>query len=390
MDSLRYWISEMHVDGFRFDLASALARELHDVDRLGRLLRHHPAGPGDPQVKLIAEPWDMGEGGYQVGNFPSRWAEWNGAIPRHVRDFWRGEPDMLAELRPPLHRQRRPLRRRRPHARGQHQLRHRPRRLHAATTWSATTTSTTRPTARTTGTARTHNRSWNCGVEGPTDDPAIVALRERQRRNLLATLLLSQGVPMMLAGDEIGRTQRGNNNAYCQDNELSWLDWAAVDAEMLDFTRRLVALRRAHPVFRRRPLVPGGTAGRPRRRATRHRWCRTDGARMDDDDWHIEGAGAIAVFLSGAHLLDGQGQPVEDESFYLALNATAADIAFTLPAWLGSAWECVLDTAAEQPFEARKGEVCPGSKPITARAGRSSWPAGSVTPPHRSVVLRTG
>ncbi len=225
MDSLRYWVAEMHVDGFRFDLASALARELHDVDRLSAFFDMIHQDPLICQVKLIAEPWDLGEGGYQVGNFPVGWAEWNGRYRDTVRRFWKGDGGQVGRAGLPPHRLQRPLRVGRPPAVGQHQLRDRPRRLHAASTSSATTTSTTRPTARRTGTAPTTTLSWNCGVEGPTDDPAIIALRERQMRNFLATLFLSQGVPMLLAGDEIGRTQQGNNNAYCQDNELSWVDW---------------------------------------------------------------------------------------------------------------------------------------------------------------------
>jgi glycogen operon protein len=201
-----------------------------------------------------------------------------------------------------------------------------------------------------------HNRSWNCGTEGPTDDPAIRALRSRQRRNLLATLFLSQGVPMLLGGDELGRTQLGNNNGYCQDSELSWYDWEAADTEMLDFTRRLIALRRAHPVFRRRRWYHVGAptdadASRPRD----IEWCTPDGMRMKDEEWHTEGAAAIAVYLSGQHLVDDDSHGLEDDSFYLALNATAEDMHFRLPdGWLGGAWRCVLDTAAAHPFEARQ------------------------------------
>ena len=210
-----------------------------------------------------------------------------------------------------------------------------------------------------------HNRSWNCGVEGPTGDPGVLALRRRQRRNLLATLMLSQGVPLLLGGDELGRTQRGNNNAYCHDSELSWYDWSAVDAEMLDFTRRLIALRRAHPVFMRRDWfhvgVPDDEADGPRD----IEWCGTDGTRMGDADWHVEGPGAIAVYLSGERLVGRAGQAVTDDSFYLVLNATAEELAFTMPDWLGGAWACVLDTAADDPFGARAGEVCTGAERVS-------------------------
>jgi isoamylase len=357
MDSLRYWVTEMHVDGFRFDLASALARELHEVDRLSAFFDIIHQDPVIRSAKLIAEPWDVGEGGYQVGNFPSHWAEWNGAYRDTVRDLWRGQPDMLHdfgrrftgsadlyadEARPPAAS------------------------VNLVTAHDGFTLADlvsydhkhNRANGDSNQDGESHNRSWNCGVEGPTDDPEILALRRRQRRNLLATLLLSQGAPMLLGGDELGRTQGGNNNGYSHDSALSWFDWDGADLEMLDFTRRLVALRRAHPVFMRRRWfavgVPESEAEEPRE----IEWCRPDGTRMGDGDWHTDGAAAIAVYLSGERLVDGHGQPRNDDSFYLALNATPDDITFTRPDWLGGAWECVLDTSATEPFGARPGEAC--------------------------------
>jgi glycogen operon protein len=366
LDSLRYWISEMHVDGFRFDLASALAREDDYVDRGAAFFDIIQQDPIVRTAKLIAEPWDVGEGGYQVGSFPYPWAEWNGAYRDSVRDLWRGQPDMLHDFgrrfsgsadlfadegRPPAAS------------------------INLVTAHDGFTLADLVSYERKYNLANgegnrdgeSHNRSWNCGTEGPTDDPAIRALRTRQRYNLLATLFLSQGVPMLLGGDELGRTQQGNNNGYCQDSELSWYDWDAADADMLEFTRRLIALRLAHPVFRRRHWYRVGTpteesVSRPRD----IEWCTPEGSRMKDDDWHMEGAAAIAVYLSGQHLVDHDGHPLEDESFYLALNATAEDTGFRLPGgWLGGAWRCVLDTADARPFEARRDLVYAAAMRIT-------------------------
>ncbi len=365
MDSLRYWITEMHVDGFRFDLASALARELHEVDRLSSFFDIIQQDPVIRTVKLIAEPWDVGEGGYQVGNFPPHWAEWNGQYRDCVRDLWRGEPDMLHDFGRRFT--------------GSADLYADEGRTPAASVNLVTAhdgftlldlVSYDRKHNRANGDGNrdgeSQNRSWNCGLEGPTDDPEVLALRTRQRRNLLGTLLLSQGVPMLLGGDELGRTQHGNNNGYCHDSELSWFDWDALDEEMLDFTRRLVALRRAHPVFRRqhwfRVGLPDGGADEIRD----IEWCRPDGTRMTDEEWHNDGAAAIAVYLSGEQLVDRDGQHTSDDSFYLALNATAQPLTFRLPdGWLGGAWACVFDTAADRPFEAYAGEVWQASKTIS-------------------------
>ncbi len=359
----------MHVDGFRFDLASALARELHEVDRLSSFFDIIQQDPVIRTVKLIAEPWDVGEGGYQVGNFPPHWAEWNGHYRDSMRDLWRGETDTLHDFGRRFT--------------GSADLYADEGRTPSASVNLITAhdgftlldlVTYNRKHNRANGDhnrdGETWNRSWNCGVEGPTDDPGINALRNRQRRNLMATLLLSQGMPMILGGDELGRTQHGNNNAYCHDSELSWFDWESIDEDMLDFTRRLITLRREHRVFRRRDWfragVPDGAAGEIRD----IEWCRPDGARMADDDWHIDGAAAIAVYLSGEHLVGRHGQHVSDDSFYLALNATAQPLTFALPGgWLGAAWSCVFDTAAEQPFEAHAGEIFDPSHELTLVSG---------------------
>ena len=279
MDSLRYWVIECHVDGFRFDLASALAREFFDVDRLSAFFDVIHQDPVLSQVKLIAEPWDVGPGGYQVGNFPVLWSEWNGVYRDTMRDFWRGEANSGDVRRAPLGLGR-PVRGRRPRPVRVDQLHHRPRRLHARATSSPTTTSTTRPTSRTTATAPTTTAPGTAASRARPTTRRSLALRARQQRNFLATLLLSQGTPMLLGGDELGRTQRGNNNAWCQDNEISWYDWSEnpEKAELREFTRRLIALRREHPVFRRDELpARQGARGRgaarrlvvPPRRAAR-------------------------------------------------------------------------------------------------------------------------
>jgi glycogen operon protein len=369
MDSLRYWIEEMHVDGFRFDLASALARELHAVDRLSAFFDIIQQDPIIRTVKLIAEPWDVGEGGYQVGEFPAHWAEWNGRYRDTVRDVWRGQPDMLHDFG----------RRftgsadlyqddgRRPSAS-----------VNLVTAHDGFTlvdlVSYDRKHNRANGDGErdgeSHNRSWNCGVEGATDDPAILALRARQQRNLLATLFLSQGVPMLLGGDELGRSQAGNNNAYCHDSELSWYDWAAVDEPLLDFTRRLIALRRAHPVFRRRRWFldgypgPGGEQGPPD-----IEWRHPRGSRMRDEEWHTDAPAAIAVYLSGRHLVDTDGRPIVDESSYLCLNAGGTDLEFRLPGEeLGRGWATVLDTAATEPFGPWEGPPLAAGQALLATA----------------------
>jgi glycogen operon protein len=350
MDSLRYWIEAMHVDGFRFDLAAALARELHAVDRLSAFFDIIQQDPVIRTVKLIAEPWDVGEGGYQVGNFPAHWAEWNGRYRDTVRELWRGQRGVLHDFG----------RRftgsadlyqddgRRPSASVNLVTAHDGFTLADLVSFDRKHNGANGDGERD---GESHNRSWNCGVEGPTSDPAVLALRARQQRNLLATLFLSQGVPMLLGGDELGRTQSGNNNAYCHDSELSWFDWDAVDEPLLDFTRWLIALRRAHPVFRRRRWFLGATLPEAANAAPDIEWRHPRGTRMRDDEWHTDTPAAIAVYLSGRHLVDTEGLPVSDASFYLCLNAGPGDLAFRLPGEeLGSPWELVLDTAAREPF----------------------------------------
>jgi len=329
MDSLRYWVTEMHVDGFRFDLASALARGLHEVDRLGPffdLIQQDPVVSG---VKLIAEPWDIGEGGYQVGNFPPMWSEWNGRYRDTVRDYWRGEPATIAEFAYRFT--------------GSSDL-------YAGD--SSPGSSVNFVTAHDGFTmadlvsynekhneangedsrdGEDHNRSWNCGVEGDTDDPAVLDLRGRQVRNLLTTLLLSQGVPMLLAGDEFGRTQQGNNNAYCQDDEISWVDWSLLDEhrDLFDFTAALLRLRCEHPVFHRRRWF----TGRSVRGEGDIAWLRPDGSPMEDQDWDAGFAKALGVLLNGRSIPDPgpHGERLVDDTFLLLFNAHHGTTRWTLP-----------------------------------------------------------
>ncbi|GAA3128881.1 glycogen debranching protein GlgX [Planomonospora alba] len=374
MDSLRYWVLEMHVDGFRFDLAAALARELHDVDRLSAFFDLIQQDPVISQVKLIAEPWDVGPGGYQVGNFPPLWTEWNGKYRDTVRDFWRGSGSALPEFASRLT--------------GSADL--------YATSGRRPVASINFVTAHDGFTLtdlvsydRKHNeangednrdgtddnRSWNCGAEGPVEDPAIVRLRRRQRRNFLATLFISQGVPMLLAGDELGRTQGGNNNAYCQDNEVSWIDWslARTEGDLLDFVRALSELRREHPVFQRRRFFRGRVAPDGARDIV---WLTPAGVEMSAGDWHTGYAKSLTVFLNGDAITEPgpRGERIVDDSFLLLINAHHEDMAFTLPeALYGGAWRTVLDTADEvvsgEPFSDETWT--PGCVvPVTARSMR--------------------
>jgi isoamylase len=345
MDSLRYWIVDMHVDGFRFDLAATLARQFHDVDRLSAFFDLIQQDPVVSQVKLIAEPWDLGQGGYQVGNFPPLWSEWNGKYRDTVRDFWRGEDQTLAELAyrftgsSDLYESGG----RRPSASVNFVTAH-----DGFTLADLTSYNEKHNEANLEGNAdgESYNRSWNCGAEGPTDDPDVLELRARQRRNFLATLLLSQGIPMILGGDEMGRTQGGNNNAYCQDNETSWFDWEEIDGALMAFTTRMVALRREHPVFRRRrwfqgrPLHGEGIADLA--------WFRPDGTEMEDQDWESGLAKSMAVFLNGDAIAttDALGHRVVDDSFLVVFNAHHDRIDFTLPPdRFSSRWIKVVDTA---------------------------------------------
>jgi glycogen operon protein len=371
MDSLRYWVLDMHVDGFRFDLASTLARELHDVDRLSAFFDLVQQDPVVSQVKLIAEPWDVGEGGYQVGKFPPQWTEWNGKYRDTVRDFWRGEKAALPEFAARItgssdlyeHNGRRPVAsinfvtahdgftlndlvsydHKHNQANGEHNL-----------------------------DGESHNRSWNHGVEGPTDDPEIVELRARQRRNMIATLLLSQGVPMLSHGDELGRTQHGNNNAYCQDNELSWVDWASADGDLMAFVSATSLLRRAHPTFRRRRFFRGSPvrdAGDPIPDIT---WLTSAGVEMAYGDWDSSYHRAFAVFLNGEGIneRDDRGEPITDVSFLLCFNAHDSALDFRIPpVEYAAAWEVVLDTAlAQQPSSPQVVVETGGSVPTSGRS----------------------
>jgi glycogen operon protein len=333
MDSLRYWVTEMHVDGFRFDLAAALARELHDVDRLSAFFDLVQQDPIVSQVKLIAEPWDVGEGGYQVGNFPGLWTEWNGKYRDTVRDFWRGEPATLGEFASRLtgSSDLYEASSRRPSASINFVTAHDGFTLNDLVSYNDKHNDANGEDNRD---GESHNRSWNCGVEGPTDDPEIEALRCRQIRNFWATLMVSQGTPMIAHGDEIGRTQQGNNNAYCQDSELSWVDWSLVDknANLLTFARKVTELRRKHPVFRRRRFFEG----EPIRSGDEVRdiaWLTPSGREMTHDDWNMAFDKCVGVFLNGAAITapDARGERVVDDSFLLCFNAHKRDMEFTTP-----------------------------------------------------------
>ncbi len=369
MDSLRYWITDMHVDGFRFDLASALARELHDVDRLSAFFDLIQQDPTISQVKLIAEPWDVGEGGYQVGNFPVLWSEWNGRYRDTVRDFWRGEPATRADFAyrftgsSDLYE----ATGRRPYASVNFMTAHDGFTLRDLVSYNGKHNEANGEDNRD---GTNDNRSWNCGAEGPTDDPAIHRLRARQQRNFLATLLLSQGVPMLLGGDEIGRTQSGNNNGYCQDNELSWFDWEHADEDLLRFTARLIAFRHAHPVLRRRRFFQG----RPIRGqgVADIEWFTLDGAAMENGSWEQRGAKSIAILLHGDAIRDRdpRGEPVSDDTFYVVFNGEADDGQATLPPLADAQrWDLILDTAAEQSMPDQGWPFRGGSKvPVAGRS----------------------
>jgi isoamylase len=388
MDSLRYWVLEMHVDGFRFDLAAALARQFLEVDRLSAFFDLVQQDPVVSQVKLIAEPWDVGEGGYQVGNFPPLWTEWNGKYRDAVRDLWRGQPAALPEFASRLtgsadlyaSDNRRPIAS-----------------VNFVTAHDGFTLADLVSYDRKHNEANGEdnqdgtddNRSWNCGAEGPTQDSSILALRARQQRNLLATLLLSQGVPMVLAGDEFGRTQMGNNNGYCQDNELSWLHWPADvganttagpaltgegtgSSSLLAFVRSLMRIRAEHPVFRRRRFFTGHSG-----RATGDHlgdidWLTPAGERMADSDWAAGFAQSLMVFLNGEAISepDARGERITDDSFLLLINAAERELEFIIPPpGYGELWQLALDTAETAappggPDVVKAGEV-------TAMTGRS-------------------
>ena len=353
MDSLRYWVLEMHVDGFRFDLASTLARELHDVDRLSAFFDIIHQDPVLSQVKLIAEPWDLGEGGYQVGNFPAGWAEWNGRYRDSIRHYWKGDGGQVAELGYRLSGSNDLYEGsgRRPHASINFVTAHDGFTLHDLVSYNQKRNEANGENNRD-GTE--DNLSWNCGVDGPTTHHSTLALRERQKRNMLATLLLSQGVPMICAGDEMGRTQCGNNNAYCQDNEISWVDWKLNPSQraLLAFTKSLIVLRQEHPVFRRRRFFQGR-----RIRGAEVKdlsWHRPDGKEMTDEDWAQGYVRCLGVRLAGDAIeeKDSKGRPILDETFLILLNAHHEPRSFTLPAHKrGVRWQPVLDTAVSPDNE---------------------------------------
>jgi isoamylase len=350
MDSLRYWVTEMHVDGFRFDLASALAREFYDVDRLAAFFELVQQDPIVSQVKLIAEPWDVGPGGYQVGNFPPQWTEWNGKFRDTVRDFWRGEPT-LGEFASRIagssdlyeHSGRRPF------ASINFVTAHDGFTLRDLVSYNEKHNEANGEDNRD---GESHNRSWNHGAEGPTDDIEILALRARAQRNLIATLLLSQGVPMLLHGDEIGRTQDGNNNTYAQDSEISWVHWDHADWPLAEFTAAVAKLRSNHPTFRRKRFFTGNTVRTgDGERLNDIVWLHPDGEPMEDGQWTEEGAKVLGMYLNGNGIrgLDATGHPIIDDHFLLYFNAGMEDVEIVLPAdEYAEAWEVVIDTAAAQ------------------------------------------
>ena len=331
MDSLRYWVLEMHVDGFRFDLAATLARELYDVDRLSAFFDLVHQDPVLNRVKLIAEPWDLGDGGYQVGNFPVLWCEWNGKYRDVARDYWRSQEATLGEFAARLTGSADLYQDdgRKPYASINFVTAHDGFTLRDLVSYNDKHNDANGEENRD---GESHNRSWNLGHEGPTDDPAINEARSRQQRNFLGTLFLSQGVPMLLGGDEIGRTQRGNNNGYCQDNDISWFDWEHADRDLLAFTRALIEFRQAHPVFRRRRWFKG--APHTQGAASDIAWFRADGPEMSEQDWTEWFAKSFMLFLNGDALrsADRRGQPVRDDSFLLLFNSHVDPVAFTLPA----------------------------------------------------------
>ncbi len=380
MDSMRYWVNEMHVDGFRFDLAATLARQFHEVDRLSAFFDLVHQDPVISQVKLIAEPWDLGEGGYQVGGFPPLWTEWNGHYRDTVRDFWRGEPSTMPEFASRLTGSsdlyessgRRPI------ASINFVTAH-----DGFTLRDLVSYNEKHNDANGEGNAdgESHNRSWNCGVEGPTRRVAVNRLRARQQRNFLATLFLSQGVPMLLHGDEMGRTQGGNNNVYCQDNETAWIDWrpSKEGEQLLQFTERITRLRRDNPVFRRRRFFQGHDVRGIREHEIA--WFRPDGDQMDEADWTNGYARTLGVFLNGDAIDETgpRGEPVEGDSFLLLMNAHSDAVDFTLPgAPFGSRWRLEVDTAV------------PSGEPVEVDGELPVLRAGEVVAlvEHGTMVLR--
>ncbi|APT90926.1 malto-oligosyltrehalose synthase [Corynebacterium sphenisci DSM 44792] len=365
MDSLRYWVTEMHVDGFRFDLASTLAREFHDVDRLSAFFDLVQQDPVVSQAKLIAEPWDVGEGGYQVGNFPPQWTEWNGKYRDTIRDFWRGEPATLGEFASRITGSSDLYANngRRPTASINFITAHDGFTLNDLVSYNH---KHNMANGEDNNDGESHNRSWNCGAEGWTDDERILGLRARQRRNFLTTLLLSQGTPMISHGDEMGRTQRGNNNVYCQDNQLSWVDWTQLttNSELHDFTRFLINLRAEHPVFRRRRFLRGGPLGAESDDRD-IAWLTHEGRVMTPEDWDFDFGKSLAVFLNGAGIAepDERGHRIVDDSFLLCINAHYEELDFQVPgADYAADWEVIIDTSEltgrpDKPREVAAGDT---------------------------------
>jgi (1->4)-alpha-D-glucan 1-alpha-D-glucosylmutase len=356
MDSLRYWAVEMHVDGFRFDLASALARQLHEVDRLSSFFTLIHQSPTLSQLKLIAEPWDVGEGGYQVGNFPVRWAEWNGRYRDAVRSLWKGDGGAAAEIgyrltgSSDLYQ----ASGRQPTASVNLVTAHDGFTLNDLVTYDQKHNEQNGEDNRD---GSDHERSWNCGTEGPSDDPAITALRQRQRKNLLATLLLSQGTPMLVAGDERGRTQKGNSNAYCQDNAISYLDWSSTpeQTDLLQFTKRLLRIRSDHPALHRSKFFQGRNIQRTDLRDLL--WFRHDGREMSEEDWSNPVTRSLGMFLAGRGIdeVDDAGRPVVDDNLLLLLNASDTELGFVLPNLeaVREPWELLVDTRDDRSRERR-------------------------------------
>lgn len=368
MDSLRYWVLEMHVDGFRFDLASTLARELHEVDRLSSFFDVIHQDPVISQVKLIAEPWDVGEGGYQVGNFPPGWSEWNGKYRDCMRDFWRGADSVLGEFAERFTGSSDLYQgdSRRPTASINFITAHDGFTLHDLVSYNEKHNEANGEDNKD---GESHNRSWNCSIEGETDDPLVNRLRHKQKRNFLATLFLSQGVPMLVAGDEFGRTQHGNNNAYCQDNDVSWLHWNEADRELMEFTRKLIYLRNIHPVFCRRRWFQGirihGGNG-----VEDIAWFLPDGNEMAEEHWNQGFAKTVAVYLNGLGIrtLDSKGERIKDASFYAIFNAHYGSLQYKLPSKkYGAEWMKILDTH-ENFLSEEGGEVYKFGQEIKIRS----------------------
>lgn len=365
MDSLRYWVTEMHVDGFRFDLASTLARQFHEVDKLSTFFELIAQDPVLSGVKLIAEPWDVGDGGYNVGEFPALWSEWNGKYRDTVRDFWRGEPSTLGEFAARIsgsadlyqHSGRAPM------ASINFITAHDGFTLNDLVSYN-----NKHNEANGEGNAdgESNNRSWNCGEEGPTEDPEVLSLRSRQIKNFLTTMLFSQGVPMICHGDEMGRTQAGNNNVYCQDNELSWVNWNlnATQQDLLHFTRKVIKLRKDHPVLRRRRFFYGDAAHGGESKLQEIGWLRPSGEHMRDEDWTAWYARSLMVYVNGHAISepDRRGEKIVDNSFLLLVNASEEDIEFTIPTeptGSSKAWKVVIDT---QPTKGLPRKLRPKAK----------------------------